>query len=509
VTAFTFTKAVKAQEKLRLALDGPPGGGKTYTALVFATTLAAKSGGRIALIDSERSSARKYAGMFDFDHLTLPDNDPRTYIDAIKAAAEAGYAVLIVDSLSHAWEGTLDMKDRVQKRSKSNDGFGAWREVTPVHNELVDVMLRFPGHVIATMRTKMEYLVEHDESRGKNVVSKVGLKPVQRDGVDYEFDVVADMDQENTMTVTKSRCFDLAGAVIRKPGADVALSLWEWLQDGEPLVTADQAEQIRAVFKGVTDDQERVKCQRIFAASFGKPAEVTASQFDQALAFAREVIGADTATDPDAGFDEAPVNQSAPGEVVEPSTANEAPTTPAATADPTDGTGADAPTPSSTDAGAVPLGAETPENLQMDLEMAIKGLPSARQPACRDELRKTFGDLSSATAEELTGALDIVKNWPIEIHSPNAASLPGATEPPLNTKQRQLVAYARGIGVDESQLRALAAMHRGSTEPRPLSELDDGACLAMQGLLARVELGEIVFDTGNSGLIAKEKVGVQ
>lgn len=290
---FTFQKAVKAQEKLRLALDGPPGGGKTYTSLVVGAELAAKGGGRVALIDSERSSARKYASMFDFDHLTLPDNDPRTYIEAIKAAAAAGYAVLIIDSLSHAWEGTLDMKDAVQKRSKSNDGFGAWRTVTPVHNDLVDVMLRFPGHVIATMRTKMEYLIEKNESTGKSSVSKVGLKPVQRDGVDYEFDVVGDMDQENTLTITKSRCFELAGAVIRRPTKELADMLWDWLQDGEPLVTVEQADKIRSIFKDIGDDEERLRCQRTFAASFGKPGEVTVAQFDEALAFANEVVGAE------------------------------------------------------------------------------------------------------------------------------------------------------------------------------------------------------------------------
>lgn len=296
--AFNFTKAVKAQEKLRMALDGPPGGGKTYTALVVASYLAEKEGGRIALIDSERSSALKYANLFDFDHLTLPDFDPNTYTAAIKSAVDAGYAVIVIDSLSHAWEGTLDLKDKVTKRSKSHDSFGAWREVTPVHNELVDVMLRAPAHIIATMRTKMEYLVERNESTGKSKVSKIGLKPQQREGVDYEFDVVGDMDEENTLTVTKSRCFDLAGAVVRKPGTELAEALWAWLNDGEPVVNAEQAEKLRACIGGIADPEQRGMAKRTFKASYGAPDGVRQVQFDDALAFALELAGAEVGAAP-------------------------------------------------------------------------------------------------------------------------------------------------------------------------------------------------------------------
>lgn len=230
---FTFQKAVKLQEKLRFCGDGPPGGGKTMTCLRVGTFLAEKEGGRIALIDSERSSAKKYANLFDFDHLTLPDFDPFTYTEAIRSAIEGEYAVIIVDSLSHAWEGTLAMKDRVQKRSKSNDGFGAWREVTPVHEELVDTLLRAPAHVLTTMRTKMAHDYEKDDE-GHLQVRKLGLRPIQRDGVEYEFDVVGDFDQENNFMVSKTRCPQLRGKVMRMPGEDLAQILWDWLQDGEP-----------------------------------------------------------------------------------------------------------------------------------------------------------------------------------------------------------------------------------------------------------------------------------
>lgn len=274
---FTFKKAVKAQENLRLALDGPAGSGKTFTALRIGSFLSAKAGGRIAVIDSERSSARKYANLFDFDHLTLPDQDPHTYIDAIKAATEAGYSVIVVDSLSHAWEGTLELKDRVQKRSKSNDGFGAWREVTPVHNELVDVMLRAGAHVIVTMRTKTEYLVEKNDDTGKNKVTKVGTKPVQRDGVEYEFDVVGDMDLENNLVVSKTRCPQIRGEVIYQPGEDLAAVLYEWLQDGEPKASAEDLEWIKTTIRSISDADERKATASMANDLFGPANSLTAN----------------------------------------------------------------------------------------------------------------------------------------------------------------------------------------------------------------------------------------
>lgn len=240
MTTFTFTKAVKQQEKLRLALDGPAGSGKTWTALIIATDLAAREGGRVAVVDSERSSARKYASDFDFDHLTLPDWSPHTYMGAVRAAEQQGYAVIVVDSFSHAWEGVLELKDNATARSKSKNSFTeGWREATPVHNELVDTVLRADAHVIATLRTKTEYVINDDKS-----ISKVGLAPIQRAGVDFEFDVVGDMTAENSMVISKTRCSALVGQVFRKPDARLAETLWSWLTDGEPTISAADAQRL-------------------------------------------------------------------------------------------------------------------------------------------------------------------------------------------------------------------------------------------------------------------------
>lgn len=225
-----FKRATKKDSKLRLGLIGPAGSGKTYTAL----TVAKHFGGRVAVIDSEHGSASKYADLFDFDVLELASFSPNDYTKAINAAEQAGYDFLVIDSLSHAWSGkngALELVDRAAARSKSGNSFAAWREVTPLHNQMVEAILEAKLHLIATLRSKTEYVIEENE-RGKKIPRKVGMAPIQRDGLEYEFDVVGDMDWENRLIVTKTRCPELAGAVINKPGKEFADVLKAWLSEG-------------------------------------------------------------------------------------------------------------------------------------------------------------------------------------------------------------------------------------------------------------------------------------
>lgn len=230
MTMMTFSKASKKKSKLRMALVGPSGTGKTYTALAIATHL----GQRVAVIDTERGSASKYADIFAFDVLDLETFAPQQYVDALHAAASAGYDVVVVDSLSHAWigqGGALEQVDNIARRSQSKNSFGAWREVTPQHNAMVDAIVRAPLHVVVTMRAKTEYVLEKDD-RGKTVPRKVGIQPVQRDGLEYEFDVVGDLDENNSLIVGKTRCPALAGKVFARAGKDIASHLTAWLTDG-------------------------------------------------------------------------------------------------------------------------------------------------------------------------------------------------------------------------------------------------------------------------------------
>lgn len=230
-----FKKATKAAAKLRLALIGPSGSGKTYTALKIATAL----GKRVAVIDTERGSAAKYADEFSFDVVELERFEPRAYCDLIVAGAEQ-YDVIVIDSLSHAWAGpggVLEFVDAKNGNGGSNK-FAAWRDATPMHNELVNTILAAKCHIIATMRSKMEYVQEKDE-RGKVTIRKVGMQPVQREGMEYEFDVIGDLDAA-TMTVSKTRCKALHDRRFVQPGADVAKLLSEWLGASTPAPAPEQ-----------------------------------------------------------------------------------------------------------------------------------------------------------------------------------------------------------------------------------------------------------------------------
>lgn len=233
--AYVFQKAVKAKSKARIGLIGPSGSGKTYTALLLATHM----GNRIALIDTEHGSASKYADEFDFDTLWLNNYHPKNYIEAIKAAGEAGYDVLIIDSLSHAWAGTDGALDLADKNAAKYGGnrWAAWRDVTPLHNQLIEAILSSPCHVIATMRSKMEYIQTTDE-KGKTVIRKVGMAPIQRDGMEYEFDVVGELDIDHNFIVSKTRCKALDGAIIKCPGKELADTLMAWLSDGVEMPAA-------------------------------------------------------------------------------------------------------------------------------------------------------------------------------------------------------------------------------------------------------------------------------
>ena len=225
-----FKKATKLDARLRLALSGPAGSGKSYSALALARELAGE-GGKIAAIDTEHGSLSKYADEFVFDVVEPSVFDPRELVKTIEFAESEGYSVLIVDSLSHYWMGKggeLDLVDGVAKRSNSGNSFAAWKTVTPYHNALVDKIIASSIHIIVTMRTKTEWVMETND-RGKQVPRKIGLAPVMRDGIEFEFDVCGELDQDNNLVVTKSRCSKLANQVVNRPGKQMADVLREWL----------------------------------------------------------------------------------------------------------------------------------------------------------------------------------------------------------------------------------------------------------------------------------------
>ena len=224
-----FHKAERKQARLRLAICGTSGSGKTYSALKIAEGL----GGKIAMIDTEHKSGELYANEFDYEVASLePPFTPLRYIELINMAEQGGFNVLILDSLSHAWTGqggVLEMHDNACKAI--HNSFAAWREVTPHHNALVDAILGSSLHVITTMRTKTAYEIQQND-KGKHVPVKVGLAPVQREGMEYEFTTVMDISVDgHIVTASKDRTGLFDGKFF-KPDVSTGKMLQEWLNTG-------------------------------------------------------------------------------------------------------------------------------------------------------------------------------------------------------------------------------------------------------------------------------------
>ena len=234
-----FIKATKAQAKLRMAITGPSGAGKTKTAL----RVAAGIGGPVAVVDSEYKSASKYASehAFDVDELDGETN-PLRYIKAIEDAEAGGYSVLVLDSLTHAWDATKAVVDKRKAADKFQNGFSAWAEGSALWQKLLDKIQSSRIHVIVTMRAKTEYVQEKDD-RGKTVVRKLGMAPEVRDGTEYAFDAVLDMDHAHQGRITKTRCSALDDYFEVKPGEQLGRTLANWLADGaeapKPVELAD------------------------------------------------------------------------------------------------------------------------------------------------------------------------------------------------------------------------------------------------------------------------------
>jgi hypothetical protein len=228
---FAFRPASKAGRKARLSIQGMSGSGKTWTGLGIAHGLS--EGKRFAVIDTEKGAASLYAGIggIEFDTLPMDRYDPRDLARALDAAAQAGYPTVFVDSLSHFWKGTDGTLDQVDKASSRYGGnkFAGWKDGTPLQNDMVAAILAYPGHVVASMRSYTEWVLEGGKPK------QVGTRPEQRKGIEYEFDIAVSMDIDNRLEVLKSRCPALNRKVIDRPvGArDIAAPLLAWL-DASP-----------------------------------------------------------------------------------------------------------------------------------------------------------------------------------------------------------------------------------------------------------------------------------
>lgn len=248
--------ASRKKAKARIALAGPSGAGKTLTGLKLLYTLTGSmtvSDGleRIAFVDTERDSADKYAvnpelpgvgdmtpeeaGGYGFAKFSPVRYDPRQLVELIDEAAVAGFTGFMLDSASHYWFGPGGILELVDLFARNHGGrsMDGWKDVRPIERAYIEALMSFPGHVVVCLRSKQKYEIT-EGADGRKQVSKLGMQPDQRDGLEYEFDLVGDLDQGHYLRVTKSRCDALADQVIHKPGAELGHQLLDWLDNGEP-----------------------------------------------------------------------------------------------------------------------------------------------------------------------------------------------------------------------------------------------------------------------------------
>lgn len=244
-----FERATKEKSKLRLAIFGPSGSGKTYSALRIATGI----GGNIAVIDTERGSASKYADRFIFDVVDLPEKTIEVYCEAMQIAK--GYDVLIIDSLSHGWRELLQEVNKLALAKYRGNTWSAWSEGTPKQRQLIDTLLDFEGHIIATMRSKTEWTSETDH-RGKIRPIRVGLAPEQGKGIEYEFDLLIELSPEHVANVIKDRTGKWQDKLIKEPDEEFGKALAAWLQEGVTPQNKAEVQRIQTVAEPESNDQD-------------------------------------------------------------------------------------------------------------------------------------------------------------------------------------------------------------------------------------------------------------
>lgn len=275
-----FQKATRKQARLRLALTGPSGSGKTYGALLIAKGLGCKT----AVIDTERGSASLYSNGFDFDVLELsPPFAPERFITAIKAAEDAGYECIIIDSATHEWSGTggcLEINEQLAASRLRGNTWSAWNETTPRHRSFIDAMVQSKMHIIATGRSKTE--TAQQDSNGKKSIIKLGVKTEQRDGFEYEFTVVLDIVHDgHWATASKDRTGLFSDKAPTQISEKTGAELLDWLNNGESeneaierikasIIAAESIEQITSALKAAASMYPAHKEKFVAAASARK-----------------------------------------------------------------------------------------------------------------------------------------------------------------------------------------------------------------------------------------------
>ena len=229
-----FTKAQRTGSYIKLAITGPSGSGKTYSSLRLARGLSPT--GKIALIDTENNSSSLYASDFEFEVASVEAPfEISKLVNLTKYVLQGDYEVLIIDSASHFWDGVLEYKSSLDKRG--GNSFANWNTANEHYKLMLRAILFSKIHVIVCMRSKMEYILQEND-RGKQVPQKVGMAPIMRDGVEYEFTTVFDLDIHHQAQVSKDRT-NLFGDSIFMITEETGARIMQWLDDSDDLQGAE------------------------------------------------------------------------------------------------------------------------------------------------------------------------------------------------------------------------------------------------------------------------------
>jgi len=255
-------QAERKQAKIKLGLQSPSGAGKTYSALLLAYGLV-NDWSKVAVIDTENHSADLYAHLGPYQVLALEKPfTPERYIEAIEVCEKAGMEVIIIDSISHEWEGSggiLDIHGAMMGNSFTN-----WAKLTPRHNAFIQMILQSKCHIIATIRSKQDYVLS--DKNGKMVPEKIGLKGVTREGMDYEFTLVFELDLKHQATATKDR----TGLFMDKPQftitPETGQTIANWCNAGKSIQDiindiqrATTVDQLRNILRAHPDNRSEIE----------------------------------------------------------------------------------------------------------------------------------------------------------------------------------------------------------------------------------------------------------
>lgn len=290
-----IVKAKRIKVYLKALLTGASGSGKSQSALEMAMGIFKKCGGEgILYIGTEGDRDKLYAeqkskhGGYTFEYDLLQLSEPYStdsFIAAIDEGLDAGYKVIIIDSISAEWKYLNDLHDKMPGNSFTN-----WSKLKPKHRQLIDKILNASAHIIVCARGKDEWVLE--EKNGKQVPKKVGLGSQTDKDISYEMMLslqldqdthVAHADKDNTGLWNEDRF----SVITAKDGE----ALYDWCQNGiteeKKVVPIQKSEDIAVN----TDDVDYLKKQivakakelggsknasvKAVAAEFGNPNALT------------------------------------------------------------------------------------------------------------------------------------------------------------------------------------------------------------------------------------------